>query len=176
MPGGANLNSRHPLRLNVGFLLNKNVGYSRIFDFDLDSVRIDEDLVAKALQGSIRLTRTAQGVYSQGRLGAKTDLNCVRCLTTFEQHLTIELEELFIYPPGRANDPILTVHENGILDLNPLLREYLLLDIPIQPLCQEDCKGLCPECGENLNDTVCDHTPSGVDPRMAALKSLLPKS
>jgi uncharacterized protein len=177
LPGGANLNnSRHPLRLNVGFLLHKNVGYSRNFDFDHEALRVDEDLDVTELRGSIQLTRTAQGLYAQGRLQARISLDCVRCLTTFDQLLTVDLGDMFHYPPSRAEDLSMSVPEDGILDLNPLIREYLILDIPIQPLCKQDCKGLCAVCGGNLNETVCDHEAVDIDPRMAALKILLSQS
>jgi len=63
--------------------------------------------------------------------------------------------------------------EDGHIDLSPLVREYMLLDIPIKPLCSTDCKGLCPVCGENLNETQCGHTTESIDPRLAVLKSLL---
>ncbi|HEY48107.1 MAG TPA: DUF177 domain-containing protein [Anaerolineae bacterium] len=174
MPGGAFLNkSRHPLRLNVGFLLHKNVGYSRNFDFDHPSIRVGEDVDVTGLRGSIQLTRTAQGVYAQGHLQARISLDCVRCLSTFDQLLTVDLNDLFHYPPLQEGEPTLSIPEDGNLDFNPLIREYLLLDIPIQPLCHADCKGFCAVCGGNLNETVCDHEPAEIDPRLAALKSLL---
>lgn len=176
MRGGAYLNNRHPLRLNVGFLLHKNIGYSRNFDFDIDTVQVDPDLDVTALQGSVNLIRTAQGVYLSGSLTAQREMDCVRCLTTFNQPLSVNLDDLFTYPPDRASDPLLIVNENAILDLNPILREYLLLDEPIQPLCRQDCKGLCPECGVNSNNTECDHPMVEVDPRLEALRTLLPKS
>lgn len=176
MPGGANLNkSRHPLRLNVGFLLNKNVGYCRNFDFDQNSLRVGDDVDVTGLRGSIQLTRTAQGVYAQGRLQARISLDCVRCLTTFDQLLTVDLSDLFHYPPLRADEPSLSIPDDGTLDFNPLIREYLLLDIPIQPLCHADCKGFCAVCGGNLNEIVCDHEPTEIDPRLEALKMLLSK-
>jgi len=54
-----------------------------------------------------------------------------------------------------------------------LLREYLVLDIPSRPLCRPECKGLCPECGNNLNESTCEHPESQIDPRLASLSSLL---
>lgn len=174
MPGGAFLNkSRHPLRLNVGFLLHKNVGYSRNFDFDHHTIRVGDDVDVTGLRGSIQLTRTSQGVYTQGHLQARISLDCVRCLSTFDQLLTVNLNDLFHHPPLQAGEPSLSIPEDGILDLNPLIREYLLLDIPIQPLCQADCKGFCAECGGNLNESVCEHEPVEIDPRLEALKTLL---
>ncbi len=132
-----------------------------------------DDVDVTGLHGSIQLTRTAQGVYAQGHLQARINLDCVRCLTAFDQRLTVDLNDLFHYPPLQSDEPSLSIHEDGTLDFNPLIREYLLLDIPIQPLCQADCMGFCAVCGGNLNETVCVHEPSEIDPRLEALKTLL---
>ena len=165
--------TRHPLRINVGFLLHEQVGFSRTFDFDLPAVQIGEDLAIRSLRGSLRFTRTAQGLYGDGRLMAGTRAECVRCLSEFEQPLTIRIADLFAFPPGQASDPLLAIPETGVLDLNPLLREYLLLEVPLQPLCRADCPGLCPICGNNLNELRCSHPDEPIDPRLAALRSLL---
>jgi uncharacterized protein len=171
-----NLNTRHPLRLNVGFILHEGVGYSRKFEFDVPSVQVADDLDVVDFLGHLRLTRTGQGLYGQGRLQASTQLECVRCLTDFVQALETKIDDLFVYPPAQATDPLLAVPETGILDLNPLLREYFLLDVPLQPICRQDCRGLCPECGNNLNESSCTHPVTIVDPRLAGLKSLLSES
>ena len=165
--------TRHPLRINVGFLLHEQAGYSRTFDFDLPAVQIGEDLAIRSLRGSLRLTRTAQGLYGDGRLTAVTRAECVRCLSEFDQPLTVRIGDLFASPPGQATDPLLAVPETGLLDLSPLLREYLLLEVPLQPLCRADCLGLCPICGNNLNEMRCSHPDDPIDPRLAALRSLL---
>jgi len=174
LPGGCvNLNSRHPLRLNVGFLLHESIGYSRTFDFDLPIVQVSEDLDVSHMHGELRLTRTAQGLYGLGRLQAATPLECVRCLTPFDQEINARVNDLFVYPPGGTSEPLLAIPETAILDLGPLLREYFLLDVPLQPVCRPDCRGLCPECGNNLNETSCSHPVSDVDPRLAGLQSLM---
>ncbi|TET38015.1 MAG: hypothetical protein E3J69_01980, partial [Anaerolineales bacterium] len=97
MPGGANLTKRHPLRLNVGFLLNKDVGHSRNFDFEESSLLIREDFLISDLHGSARLSRTGQGIYIEGHLQGNIDLECVRCLSEYSQVLSAELNELFDY-------------------------------------------------------------------------------
>jgi len=170
---GVNLSMRHPLVLNVGFLLHQGVGTTREFDFDHAVVQVGDDLAVADLQGSLRFTRTAQGLYAQGRLQAKATIECVRCLAEFSQSLALALGDLFVYPPTQATDPLLAVPETGILDLRPLAREHLLLDFPIQPLCRPSCQGLCAVCGENRNESRCDHGEDHIDPRLAALKSLL---
>lgn len=162
------------MRLNVGFLLNKNVGFSRNFDFDHERLRISDDLDVAALSGILRLTRTHQGVYVEGRLQARLSVECVRCLELYEQELSVHFDDLFEFPADAESDPLLTIPETAIMDIRPLLREYLLLDVPIQPLCSSECKGLCPTCGGNLNEHECQHPESEIDPRLAVLKTLLP--
>ncbi len=170
-PGqGANLNS-HPLRLNVGFLLHEGIGYNRTFDFDYPNVQVGDDLDVNDLRGSIRMTRAVQGLYAHGQLTAVARAECVRCLNPYGQPLDIELDDLFVYPPSKAPEPLLAVPETGLLDLSPLVREYMLLDFPIQPLCRPDCRGLCPECGANLNETTCGHAQAPADLRRAPLRA-----
>lgn len=160
------------MRLNVGFLLHENVGFSRVFDFDHTGLRVGDDLELHTLDGSLRFTRTGQGLYSKGRLRGTTPLQCVRCLTTYNQPLAANLDELFVYPPGPPAEPALRIPETGILNLNPILREYFLLAIPIRPVCRPDCRGLCPECGVNWNESDCEHRRDEPDSRRAALASL----
>ena len=173
LPGGANLTKCHPLRLNVGFLLNKDVGYSRNFDFEEPSLLIDEDLLISDLRGSVQLSRTSQGIYIHGQLQGNIDLECVRCLSEYKQILNADLNELFDYPPEVTSDPHLTISEDAILDLSPILRESLLLDVPIQPICRVDCIGLCPICGEVITEDHQSHPEEDIDPRLAVLKTLL---
>jgi uncharacterized protein len=173
LSGGAYLNKPNPLRLNVGFLLNKDVGFSRIFDFDHPAAQLGDDFFVLNLRGDLRFTRTSEGIFVGGRLNAASPAECVRCLEEYEQPLAIKLEDLFIYPPQEAQENELTVPETGVIDLRPLLREYFLLAVPLHGLCRPDCRGLCPECGNNLNEETCEHPVSDIDPRMAVLKTLL---
>ncbi len=103
-------------------------------------------------------------------------LECSRCLDTFEQTLVAEIGDLFVYPPEKADDPLLAIPETGMLDLNPLFRETFVLAIPLQPICQSECKGLCPVCGGNRNVTPCEHQEDDIDPRLEPLRNLLSNS
>lgn len=136
-------------------------------------MQLGGDLTVAALEGVLRLTRTGEGLYLQGTLQALTAASCNRCLGEIEQPLTVAVGDLLAYPPGSQPDPLLSVPETGMLDLAPLLREYLLLELPSQSLCRPDCRGLCPECGNNLNESACEHPESEIDPRLARLSSLL---
>lgn len=166
-------NNNHPLRFSVGFLLNQSAGYSCKFDFNEKNVQVAEDLDVSSLLGSLQLTRTAQGLVAEGYFDAQMPIECVRCLKNFGQQLRVNLSDLFVFPPEKASDPLLRIPETAILDLRGLLREYLLLEIPIRPVCTLDCKGLCPICGRNRNEVQCEHPDAEVDPRMEALRSLL---
>lgn len=162
------------LRLNVGFLLKENVGYTREIDIEqTEPVRID-DIIINQMIGSLRLTRARQGVVVQGMLRNRSTVSCVRCLTEFEMPYEIEISELFVYPAPIPPDPQNpnTVDEGGFIDLSPIVREEGLLAVPMQALCRSDCKGLCPQCGTNWNEATCDCATDDIDPRLEALRSL----
>ena len=162
-----------PLRLNVGFVVAQSAGFSRDFPFELPQINIPPDLQINGVNGSIRATRTPQGILLQVVLQAQTLLECVRCLTVFQQSLNVAFTELYAFSQRYITDSGLLMPETGIIDLAPVLREYVLLEIPIRPLCKVDCKGLCPICGNNLNESTCNHEDEIGDPRLASLKTLL---
>ncbi len=164
-----------PLRLNVGFVVAQSAGFSRDIPFDLPLINIPPDLHLSRLVGNVRATRTPQGILLQVTFQALINLECVRCLTSFQQTLNIDFTELYAFSQRYVTDSGLIMPETGIIDLSPVLRDYILLEIPISPLCRPDCKGLCPICGNNLNESTCFHEEETGDPRLASLKSLLQK-
>jgi uncharacterized protein len=166
-------NNRRPLRLNVGFLITAAIGTSRDFTFDYEKLRLEEDLTVTDFKGTARFNRTPQGLLLQGDFEAKLDMECVRCLDAYRQLIQWSFTELYAFNDRSLSESNLLVPENGQIDLTELMREYALLEVPIQPLCKPDCKGLCPECGENRNKVDCGHTGSGSDSPFAALKDLL---
>jgi uncharacterized protein len=166
------------LRLNVGFLLKEGPGYSREFGFDQDSIFVIEDVMISQLHGSLRLTRTRQGIVLQGTLITQIASECVRCLAPISLTCGIEFSDLFVYPapPGaiRATNPYF-VDDGGFIDLQPIIREEGILAVPIHALCFPDCKGLCPHCGQNLNEGTCGCSEEEVNPSLASLRTLLEK-
>ncbi|MFZ2096762.1 MAG: DUF177 domain-containing protein [Anaerolineales bacterium] len=164
-----------PLRLNVGFVVAQSAGFSRDFPFDIPQINIPPDLRLNSLIGLVRVTRTPQGILLQADFQTVIDLECVRCLADFQQTLKFNFTELYAFSQRYVTDSGLLMPETGIIDLTPVLREYILLEIPIRPLCRPDCKGLCPICGNNLNESTCYHEDEPGDPRLASLKSLLKK-
>jgi uncharacterized protein len=164
---------RDLLRLNVGFIIHQNVGYVRDFPIEIPSIRLQSDLDLENLFGVVRVSRAAQGLLVQVKLKATVYTDCVRCLTNFFQPLDIDFSELYAFNRNSITDSGLLVPESGKIDLEPFIRDEMLLAMPINPLCRINCKGLCPECGENLNDQPHVHQDDLEDPRLSALKALL---
>jgi uncharacterized protein len=118
-------------------------------------------------------TRTAQGLLADFMATAHLNSECGRCLDKFVQHLSSEFTELYAFNEKSETESGLRVPKSGKIDLAPLIREYLLLDMPINPLCKTDCIGLCPVCGNNRNERLCEHRDDEIDPRLEILKTLL---
>lgn len=117
--------------------------------------------------------RTPQGLVVQGKFSAETKLECVRCLREFWSPLEWEFTELYAFNKKSVSESGLLLPEDAHINLEPLLREYALLEIPINPLHDPDCKGLCPVCGQDLNVRDCGHHPDRGDSPFAKIKDLL---
>ena len=164
-------NPRKPLRLNIGFIINAPIGYNRDFDFYFPTLK-DEDLALAEVEGTVKISRTPQGLFVQGEFSGTTTLECVRCLCEYAHKLKWDFTELYAFKEENVTESGLMVPDDAHIDLQPLVRDFALLDIPIKPLCREDCQGLCQECGQNLNEKDCGHTPDEDSPFLA-LKDLL---
>ncbi|MDH6144679.1 MULTISPECIES: YceD family protein [Kitasatospora] len=132
----------------------------------------------------LRLESVVEGVLVTGTAEADVTGECVRCLEPVEDELDVEFQELYYYPEsderGRAaskddesdEDEDETYRlEGDFFDLQPVLRDAVVLALPLQPVCREDCLGLCSVCGALLNEDP-DHHHDAVDPRWAALQGL----
>lgn len=167
-------NPRKPLRLNIGFLITSPIGVYRDFLFEHDQIDLGEDLSLTSFGGVAKISRTPQGLLVQGQFQGQTGMDCVRCLKAYSQALAWEFTELYAFDRRSMTESELLVPENGHIDLEPLVREYAILEFPIMPLCREDCKGLCPQCGQDLNEKDCGHRPESDSP-FSILKDLLDK-
>ena len=145
------------LRINIGILLNQIVGYSRDFHFEIPELELPPELVVKDFKGLARISRTPQGLLVKGEFSANLELECVRCLEKYPQPLKAVFDELYAFSDRTATDSGLILPNDGYIDLQPLVREYLLIEIPIRPLCKPDCLGLCTVCGANKNYSLCSH-------------------
>lgn len=132
----------------------------------------------------LRLESVMEGVLVTGTSRATAEGECVRCLEPLRQEAVADFQEMFSYPdaddrgrpkaePGddAEDDEDTLFLEDGLFDLEPVLRDAVVLALPMQPVCREDCAGLCSECGTGLNDDP-DHHHDAVDIRWAALQGL----
>lgn len=129
----------------------------------------------------LRLESVLEGVLVTGTADLLVAAECSRCLEPFDWHEEVELTELFSYPPTDARGAVveeedesedpLPVLQDDLVDLQPVLRDAVVLDLPLAPLCSDDCLGLCPDCGVRLEDAP-QHAHEVTDPRWAALAAL----
>ena len=166
-------NPRRPFRLNVGFIVHEEVGYKHEFPFEYEQIQIADDLDLRHFEGVATIGRTPQGLIVQADFSAETTLECVRCLNEFEYGLNWNLTELYAFNKKSVSESGLILPDNAHIDLQPLIREYALLEIPIKPLCKPTCKGLCAVCGQDLNIADCGHKDIVEESPFSALKDLL---
>jgi len=163
----------HPFRINVGFIVHQEVGYKREFPFEFEQIQIADDLDLRHFEGVTTIGRTPQGLIVQAKFSAETTLECVRCLNEFEQNLTWNFTELFAFNKKSVSESDLLLPDDAHIDLQSLIREYALLEIPTKPICRTNCQGLCAVCGEDLNETDCGHHDSTEESPFSMLKGLL---
>ncbi|MER5463899.1 YceD family protein [Streptomyces sp. NPDC002668] len=131
----------------------------------------------------LRLESVMEGVLVTGTSRAPVEGECVRCLEPLHQEVATDFQELFTYPDaddrGRIAEPVDDAEdedrlflEDGLFDLESVLRDAVVLALPMQPVCRETCAGLCPECGIRLDETP-GHHHDAVDNRWAALQGLV---
>lgn len=170
------------LRFNVAQLLQQHVGATRQHEFDDPVLALGEGLEMRPVSGRVKLTRTKNGVLAQSAAHGAVVLNCGRCLTDYTQPVEVAFDEEYhatvhvttgIPLPEPDEDDAFRINSSHLLDLGDAVREYVLLALPIAPVCREECRGMCPHCGINLNEHTCDCVDEVVDERLAALKILL---
>ena len=127
------------------------------------------------IEFDIRLEAVVEGVLVTGTAHAGLEGECVRCLEQIHSDIVGEFQELFVYDDEEdrdTEDEETSRLEGDLVDLEPLLRDAVVLALPFQPLCQDDCPGLCAECGARLADDPDHRHEAAVDPRWAALQQL----
>jgi uncharacterized protein len=127
----------------------------------------------------------AEAFEVTGRVTSRLELSCSRCLEPYEIPVDAAFELRYVPQSDNVGDHEREIGEDdlttayyrdGVLDIGELLREQFQLALPMKPLCSDACRGLCPQCGTNLNRTDCGCAPAWEDPRLAPLKHLLTKS
>jgi uncharacterized protein len=174
------------MRYNVAQLLKEQSGGMREYKLHEDISHLDPEIKPlSALDGSIQLIRTADGILARGTLHTSVELACSRCLEPFsmpvrfvveeEFHPTIDITTGASLPHGKDDEAATLIDAHHILDMTEVVRQDILLAIPPFPVCRSQCAGLCPQCGKNWNEGPCDCKDDDIDPRMEKLRELLDK-
>jgi uncharacterized protein len=133
-----------------------------------------------SVDGSVTLKRIRETLYLEGDIRTEAETDCSRCLEA--ARLSISATFKYVLSPAQAEhseeqelsteDLDFVSYQDDLIDLDPLLVEQILLQIPMKVLCQEDCRGLCPHCGINLNKDHCQCHDERIDSRLAILKKM----
>ena len=171
------------MQYNVAQLVREGIGATRRYELDGQLTELDENNPTVHYHGQVTLMRSALGVLATVNAEFQAQQACRRCLelSTNEFHLhfeeefqpTIDMETGLKVKLEPDADPVLLVDEHHIVDISELLRQYSLVELAQSSLCQPDCKGLCPVCGQNLNQGTCTCDQTVIDQRLAVLAQLL---
>jgi len=137
-------------------------------DWTLELVRVPE---GAEVELDLRLEAVMEGVLVSGSVRAPLSAECGRCLEPVDAVLDADIQELYAYDPQDAGDEV-SVLTGDLLDLRPLLRDAVVLAMPINPVCEDECAGLCASCGARLADLPADHAHDDLDPRWSKLSAL----
>ncbi|MFF3856641.1 YceD family protein [Micromonospora sp. NPDC002575] len=124
----------------------------------------------------LRLESVSEGVLVSGTVSGRVKGECGRCLREIDDSVAVPVQELYAYE-NSTTDATTDEDEVGrmqddLIDLEPALRDAVVLMLPTNPLCREDCPGLCPDCGVHWDDLPADHSHEQIDPRWAGLSQL----
>lgn len=133
-----------------------------------------------SIDGSVTMKRIHETLYLEGDIRTQAQTDCSRCLEA--ARLSISGSFKYVLSPAQtehaeeqelsAEDLDIVYYQDDLIDLDPLIIEQILLQIPMKVLCREDCRGLCPHCGINLNQHICRCHDEHMDSRLAILKKL----
>jgi uncharacterized protein len=132
------------------------------------------------IQLELRVESVMEGVLVSGSVSAEIVGECGRCLGPIAREIVVDIQELFAYPDSETDtttdEDEVSRMQGDLIDLEPVLRDAIVLALPTNPLCRDDCAGLCPECGRRIDDLPPDHAHRQDDPRWAALEAMFEAS
>jgi uncharacterized protein len=174
----------YALQFNVAQLLKEATGGIRHHDVNVDIEHVfDEDVIAVSpLTGQLEFLKTGANILITGLLNVTLQKSCARCLSDLILPVSIEIEEIF-YPkmdivtgklvaiPDDA-DEVNLIDEHNIVDLFEVVRQEMLLANDVVLYCRPDCRGLCQDCGADLNVETCNCKSKHIDPRWSGLQAL----
>jgi uncharacterized protein len=170
------------LQYNVSQLLKSDIGSVRSYDFEDDKPLDLDGAVATDISGHVKFTLTNFGIVAAIAAHALLHLTCARCLEPFQTPVDVAFEEEYqpeidivsgLPSTTPRSDTASSISANHTLDLRAAIRENVLLAVEMIPLCTPECRGLCANCGTNLNIETCNCPPAEEPSPFAVLQGLL---
>ncbi len=175
------------MKLNVAQLMKSPVGATREYDLEETLREVEDQRLTRPVKVHLHLTRINDGLLARGDVETALAVDCSRCTEPAEQWLAFHFEEQFRPTIDIATgqplkdeeedpgNPVYTIDANHTMDVDEVVRQGVVIETPMHPLCGPDCQGLCPGCGANLNLGPCGCEPDAPSGPMAAmLKDLVP--
>jgi len=169
------------VKLNVAQLMKSPVGTTREYDLEETFREVEDQQLTRPVKVHLHLTRINDGILARGDVETGLRVECSRCTEPAEQALNFHFEEQFRptidIVTGQAlkddqedpDEPVYTIDANHTMDVDELVRQGVVIETPMHPLCQPNCEGLCPRCGANLNLGACGCEPEEPSGPMAAM-------
>lgn len=151
----------------------ESVSFERKADIppmEMAGEKISFDGPVKAI---LNATNTGQAIMVEGSVSGLLQLRCCRCLELFCYSFEVPFAEIYTTAVEEAKEEEVIPFSGDILDVTPEFLKSLILALPMKQVCREECQGLCPGCGQNLNQGRCECAGTEVDPRLSALRDIL---
>ena len=144
-------------KFSVKNLLLAEVGERISYPLKMNLSRLDlpDAISAHSAEGKITFTKLEDSILAEGDILAKVTLICDRCLENFEQIINYKLNREYLLSRKEKSEEDLFVDKYGDIEISEAVREDLILATPMKNLCHQNCLGICPNCGENLNNKKC---------------------
>jgi DUF177 domain-containing protein len=160
------------LSVEISELLHKPGTSKRLeFSEEVRGLGLDVGRVEPFLEFELRLDSLVEGILVSGQVRGAYAFDCIRCLRSFEQPFSVELGEVLAYEGQEGAEEGYQITADHA-HLEPVVRDAVVLAMPLHPLCRPDCKGLCPVCGSDLNTVDCGHKVERTDLRWEPLAQL----
>ncbi|MDD2396629.1 MAG: DUF177 domain-containing protein [Tissierellia bacterium] len=151
---------------NVSLIVNENFAIN-------DEKFLEETCIDKNISLIGEIFKTDDSVIFSGKIGYTLTDECARCLQEFDNKIETKFQAAVVQKEDMESDEVQMVIKDGNIKMDDTIKQLIYLSFPMKSLCDKDCKGICPDCGANLNNEKCQCENSLTDPRFDKLKDLL---
>lgn len=167
-----------PIKINVKDLISfSEIKRSVDEYYEIDSFEYAKEKIrlSSPVHLIFQLLRARNGILLKGKLCTEFILECSLCLKEYKQEICTDLDEFFVTLDQLSEteeDEVFIIQDDETIDIEPMIFQNLVLSVPMKPLCSDDCKGICPKCGADLNEASCECAKEDFDERFNVLKKL----